>query len=243
MGHIMQARLPLTEERKTSMVRRERIWTFKAASFFRHELPEVQVLLGPSHRVGVSASGVGQSKQVQQPIADQPRQPDYFVCRLVTFEQEGRSPVVTNQPGNFFTSLQITPEITQHSTGNVFSFDGVFGGADSARLGINFSGQGLGNIMEQSSEYQKDEVRGLKDESLIAVWTCLSAFLLHPSYFRKNHLRVGPDISFRMPLGILCAVRHRLTPWLGFGPSRDVFQRRLFELLPVHNQISTASAS
>ena len=52
-----------------------------------------------------------------------------------------------------------------------------------------------------------------------------------------NHLGVGPDISLGMPLGILSAVRHRPTPRLGFGPSRDLLRRSLFELLPVHDQI------
>src|SRR5690606_14005545 len=67
-----------------------------------------------------------------------------------------------------------------------------------------------------------------------SIGTELSAFLPHPSHFSEDHLSMGPDIPFRMPFGVLNAVRHRPTPRLGFRPGRDVLQRRVFELVPVH---------
>jgi len=44
-------------------------------------------------------------------------------------------------------------------------------------------------------------------------------------------------------LGILGTVCHRPTPRLRFRPGQDVVERCLLEFLPVHDQISTPSAS
>ncbi len=154
MRNVVQVGFPLPKERETGMVGGKGIRLIVATGFFGHQLPEVQILLGPSHRVGVSASGVRQSEQIQQPIVDQPRQPNDFVRRLVPFEQECRSSVITNQAGNLLTSRQVASQITQDRTGDVFSFDGVLRGANSTRFGVNLRRQRLGDIVEQSRKDQ-----------------------------------------------------------------------------------------
>jgi len=77
-----------------------------------------------------------------------------------------------------------------------------------------------------------------KDRGSAIHWSLGSEFSAtqgsHHQCMRQHHLRVRPDIAFGMPFGILCAVFHRLTPRLSFGPIDDVIQRCVFESSPFH---------
>jgi hypothetical protein len=140
--------------------------------------------------------------------------------------------MIANQAGNLLTSRQITSQITKDCSGYMFPLHGMFRRRDPTGFSVGLGGNGLGGVVEERREDQHNTLVVGQRRPFLKLGKLLA-----------NHLGVGPDISLGMPLGILIAVRHRLTPWLSFGPRHDIVEGCLFEFLPVHDQISTPSAS
>lgn len=97
MWNVVETWLFLSKKHELRMVDGEGIRLIEAIGIFGHHFSEMQILLGTIHRVRVSTSGVCQSEQIEQAIADQPRQADDLMLRLITFQQERRPPMITNQ--------------------------------------------------------------------------------------------------------------------------------------------------
>ena len=156
MRHVVQVRLGLAEELEACVIVGERVGPVVTAGLFRHEFPVVQILLGPSHRISIPATSISQCKQVQETIADQPRQSNHFMSWFRPLQQECRTTVITDEPGDLFPSRQVTIQFTEDSPHEVLSPHGVLGRRDPSGVGIDLRGQWLGRIMKQSGEGQQD---------------------------------------------------------------------------------------
>ena len=85
-------------------------------------------------------------------MVHQPRQADKLADGLFTFQQEGRTTVVPYQTGNLLSRLQITSQITQHATRQMFALDRMFRGCNPTCFRINSRSQRLSCIMKQRRE-------------------------------------------------------------------------------------------
>ena len=209
----MQVRLLLPVEQKAGVIVGERVRPIEAAVLLGDQSPEMQVLLGTPHLGGLSASGVGEGEQIEQPVADQPGQGDDLVARLGLFQQERRSAVEPDQSGDLFPCRQVAPQVPQHRSGEVLPLEGVLGRRDPARARIDLRRQRLPRVVEQGREEQ--------DRPLVS-GERRPVFELRQ--LGADHLRVGPDIPLGMPPGILPAVGHRPTPGWSLGPRQDLVE-------------------
>ena len=139
----MQVRLVLPVEQEPGVVVGERVRPVEAAVLLGDEPPEMQVLLGTPHLGGLPASGVGEGEQVEQLVADEPGQRDDFVVRLGLFQQERRSSVEPDQPGDLFPCRQVAAQVPQHRPCEVLPLDGVLGRGDPPVIGIGLRRQRL----------------------------------------------------------------------------------------------------
>ena len=78
------------------------------------------------------------------------------MSRLFSFEQERRTTVVANEPGDLLTSRQVTFEITKNASDEVLAFDSVLRRSDPPGVEIGLRCQRLGGVVKQSREDQND---------------------------------------------------------------------------------------
>ena len=78
---------------------------------------------------------------------------------------------------------------------------------------IKLRSQRLSRIMKQRGENQNDSFLRRQRRPFIKLNDLMA-----------DHSGVRPDVAFGMPFGILCAFRHRSTPWLAFRPCDDLVE-------------------
>jgi hypothetical protein len=98
----------------------------------------------------------------------------------------------------------------------MLALDGVLGRCDPARSRIDLRRERLCEVVKQCGEDPPRLFMGRQRRPFGKPWK-----------LGADHLRVGPDIAFRMPPTILLTIGHRSTPGLIVGPGYDFVKRCL----------------
>jgi len=72
VGHVVQATELVTVEKEPRVVVGEGVRMIETTAFFRDQLPEVKILLRAAHLFRLATSGIGERKEIEQPVVHEP---------------------------------------------------------------------------------------------------------------------------------------------------------------------------
>lgn len=114
----MQTAELVAVKEETRMIVGECVRAVKTPELFRKNFPKMKILLGSAHLLRMTATRVGERKQIKQSIVYQPRQRNRQMFRLRLFQLRWAS-MKASQHGIFLPCRQITFHLAQHATSNL----------------------------------------------------------------------------------------------------------------------------